>query len=317
VAAEVDSLVFGQRRDAEGLGVVIADRARLAEGQAVLAEVGLRVRRILPDVLALPLEPDAWSLAIESGRALLRTGPSSGFVCEVASLDWSLAQAWHTTPEAQRPRRLLASGMDAEAVALPAEDLEVVDLAGELLPLLGQAADRAGGGVELPLADARPLAAGSRVRWALAAGCVLLGLGLATASLWWEGRGLAMANAGLQQEIESVFTTSFPGRRVQDARLQMQQEIDALESASAAGNSLLPLLAVLAGAFDKERQLRLELLEYRQGQLLVRLRARDVAQLERVKRTLERDAGNKVGIGAVNAGGDHVTAQLRIGRVAA
>jgi hypothetical protein len=42
-----------------------------------------------------------------------------------------------------------------------------------------------------------------------------------------------------------------------------------------------------------------------------------VAQLERVKRALEQDAGNQVGIGAVNAGGDHVTAQLRIERVAA
>lgn len=82
------------------LGMEVSDRRHLCavvrhsvmrEWLAVLSPAGLERCILLPDALALPEPPPgAWRVAIEQGRAVVRTDDGSGFAVEVATL----AAAW-------------------------------------------------------------------------------------------------------------------------------------------------------------------------------------------------------------------------------
>jgi len=55
--------------------------------------------RLIPDVLALPLQADRWSLHIDGERCLVRTGSNSGFVCNIA---WLRSLLEESSPVASR-----------------------------------------------------------------------------------------------------------------------------------------------------------------------------------------------------------------------
>ena len=67
-------------------GVVRHDR--MAAWCAAAAEAGLSEAAMVPDALALPTPaPDAWSIAVQGQRALVRTGDGSAFAVPVSALE--------------------------------------------------------------------------------------------------------------------------------------------------------------------------------------------------------------------------------------
>ena len=85
VVDDVENLHFaiGPRGADNRYVVAVVSRARMDRWVGVLRDAGIRADVMLPDMLALPVESDAWTVAEESPRLLVRTGAASGFV-----VDW-------------------------------------------------------------------------------------------------------------------------------------------------------------------------------------------------------------------------------------
>lgn len=88
------------------LDVACVSRATLQRWQLLAGASGPSAARMVPDVLALPIEGDRWSLHVDGQRCLVRTGSNSGFAC---NLDWLRCMLGDASPVATKLREARAS----------------------------------------------------------------------------------------------------------------------------------------------------------------------------------------------------------------
>lgn len=139
LASDLDSLhfAFGRRSDEEPLPVAVVDRTRMTTWLSRLDEAGIRPDALVPETLALPSMPDAWTILVDTGTArspdamdapladrtqlidsaekgnrrelphsaLVRTGLLTGFAVELANLDVVVRDALIEAGE-NAPRRI-------------------------------------------------------------------------------------------------------------------------------------------------------------------------------------------------------------------
>lgn len=313
LAADVDGLLFAHTPVGDQTGVAVIDRQLLVAGLARLQQQGLRPSRILPDTLLLPQADDAWYLKQDGERVLVRKGTVDGFVCDRENLPVLLEAA------------LLAAGEEAPArLVLEAASELVADVPG--LPMLEKAPERAllshfsdalGSAPRVDFAallgSGNLLSRADRKRWLIAAGIAVLALGLLVGERWLALDRLKQHNAELSQAIEQVYRDAFPKAvRVENARIQMEQKLDALRKGSGAGAGFLRSLAGVVKQLGAAEGLKVEGLEYRGELLVLRLQGRDLQQLNGLKQAIEKTGSRTVEIQSVNQLESGVSAQMKI-----
>jgi type II secretory pathway component PulL len=111
VLAEPSSLAYrwGASHDPTRLVVATVARAALERWELLLGET-YKAARLVPDALALPLEPQRWSVQVEGERCLVRTGTNSGFAC---TREWLRTLRAASGPLAEQARGALLLARDA------------------------------------------------------------------------------------------------------------------------------------------------------------------------------------------------------------
>lgn len=319
---EVMHFAAGPRQRDGTVEVAVIERARLEDELGALREAGIDPDHALPDLLALPLEPGAWTVLEDGDMALVRTGLRSGFAIDLVTLAPVLAAALAETgdeEEGSRPQRLLlhtARNSTLERDALEALGPELVTTASDAAPIEFLAAHAGRDpAIELLRGDfSRRERFGRTFRpWlpvAITLGVLLL---VHTAILAWDYMRLDRESTTLRAEVNRTFTETFPGQRIVDPRLQMERSLQALRGGGGGGGSgFLDVLAAAAPALQEVEGAVLQRLAWRGGQLDVALAIGDVQALDRLVQRIQSTGGVTAEIQSASTSNGRVEARLQL-----
>lgn len=247
LAEDVDTLHFALGNAAAGTDVPVAviRHKNLSGWLEACAQAGITPGAVIPDPLLLPYEEGSWSILVEEGRAVVRSGPWEGFATEWENLGLLLEMALSEAGEAARPHYLRAWGSELPDVAnLP---LEVRREAEPHEPLQVLAAGL-GGGIPLNLLQgpySRKAHLGKWLRpWRVAAVLIGLWLGIQAAQQVIEYWQLSREQAYLRTEMERVYKEAVPtATRIVNPRVQLEGRLQELrQGAGDTGAVFLDLL---------------------------------------------------------------------------
>ncbi|WP_270725270.1 type II secretion system protein GspL [Shimia sp. Alg240-R146] len=289
---------------------LVADRSDIA---AWTKAAPTNCRAVLPDYLALPVEPDLWSLRhdADSNRVLARLGLNDGFAADPALARLLLERALEIGPA---PKSILWQGPDLATLT------DLFDAAG--LPLT-QDAGRAKpfGHGELALDLRRdPFATRARLRrsvlpWRWPALVALLAAGV-----WATAQTLAIdaltteKRAVQAHTLETVRSNFVPSGPVLDVRAQVSRALAETRSAALNTEDGLPPLTLFAATVDviSAPGITPERIEFRsEDGLRLLLEVTDFAASEALVSAL-RDSGLGVEVLRSEAGGDRDGVMLEL-----
>lgn len=316
LAQDIEDLhiALGARDTDQQWPVAVVERARMDHWLGQLHEAGLHPDRVVPEPLALPLEPGSGSLLLEADRALLRDQP------------WS-AQA--ATPETLPSLIELLAGRSEEGI-----NLRVWHCGGELpawlepvsatlescdhgaLGVLAAGVMQAEGLIDLLQGDYSRKEQYGRIwrPWRAAAVLLAVSFVLAMTHQGLKHRELSREATDLKARIEQVYRDANPGGRVVDPRVQMEQQLAALRRGQGGGGSdFLGLLGRMGGALAAGSDIELLGANFRDGRLDLELTAGDIQSLDQLKQRLTEAGGLSVDIQSATAGADRrVQGRLRL-----
>jgi len=324
LAADVEELHFaiGERGGDERIAVAIVARGRMDEWLALFGAAGIQPAALVPETLALPYQPGAWTLWWAPDNALIRSGAQSSIALDADNVAFVLQRAL------------------AEA-APPPENLWVLDAGGGG----GEAATRLGA-INMPLQselETQPLLIllkehhnpqtaidllqgryNRRERlgklwrpWWPAAALLLVWLGMQFGIEIYQYRTLDAENERLQQEISAIYLQTFPdAKRVVNARAQTEQRLAALRGGGQSGDDFIELLAALSQPLAATPDAQVQRVSYKEGELNVALMIGDLQHLEQFKQQVAAAGSFKVEIQSATARNDRVEAQMQIKRSA-
>ena len=313
---EPEQLHFAYVREADNaLAVAITQRARLDAWLDGLKTAGVRPASMCPANLALPLYPNAWSLAFVDDELWVRTGEFTGFVGLAAFdeppplLQTALKEAAAQTRFPQqlivfRPPPALDTSVWSAALKLPVVD-EPSDFWQEATPPalnLLQTQFAAAGQVQQLTRPLRP------AMWMLA--ILLVGTFVVDVAEWARLRFDHRANTS---EMRDIFLKSFPeAKTVLDPFAQMQKNLDALQSRGSGPADLLPLLTRIAPALQAQQTVKLQGIKYAERSVTLDLLLPDFQAVDAMKNTLQ-GANLDVEVLAANGrGAGQVEGRLRV-----
>ncbi len=321
LTGDVEDLHFalGPPGPAHYVPAAVVARGRLEAWLEALRAAGLDPTAVIPDVLALPRDADAWTLLLEPDRALLRTGPCSGLTVEpdqVAAYLTILRQEAEAAGSAP-PGRLAVYRTPGAPPAPPDSGMALEEIAcHHPLTVLAQGLEPRAS-IDLLQGPYARNAGASSVDWrawrvpAAVLGALII-VHLAGDGL--ERHRLGRAAEQLEQRVETLYRETFPdARKVVDPRVQMQRRLDVLRrEAGEGGARLLPLLAAAGEALAAAPGARLQGLDYRDRRLSMQLTAGSLQDLDRLKQRLAERTGLAVEIEQAAAEGERVEGRLRI-----
>jgi len=295
----------------------VVHRSRLERWLARAQTGGVHLDAVVPDVLALPLAEDGWTVFLESGRVLVRTGPYAGFAATPDTapmlLAHALREAGEAAPTVIRVYDAAGTGGDYLRPTASEPPLETLPYSGGLLGLAAESG--AGRTLNLLQGDFSPRAQLSRrLRpWYATAALVAALLVLQPAVFAYEHWQATQRSDRLRQAIEATYREAFPdAQRVVNPRAQMESRLSKLRArAGGAGGGFIEMLAV-AGPLLGGEGIHLKSLRYRDGQLDVELQAADFQRLEGLKQQLSEAATWSIEIQSATAREDKVDGRLLI-----
>lgn len=316
LAEDIDSQHFalGSRAADGGWPVAVVARARMDGWLAQLHEAGILPDRLIPEAVALPYAPGSVSLLLEAEQLLLRDAP------------WS---AQSTSPQTLPALLTLLTARNEAGI-----ELTVWQCGGELpvwtAPITAKVEPCTDGalgvfarGLNQPDALIDLLQGGySRKEqygklwrpWRAAAALLLAGVIVSGIQHALTLRSLKAEAAALGEQIGQVYTQAFPGGRVVNPRVQMEQQLKQLRAAQGSGgDDFLGLIAQLGGAVAATPGIELTGANFRDGRLDVELTATDIQTLEKLKQQLGSQSGLSVDIQSATTGTDQrVQGRLRV-----
>lgn len=324
---EPDTMHFAYRPLVDQqLAVAVTAKDRIQAWLDALTQAGLHPDNLCPVTLALPWQPQVWSLALVDDELWLRTDALAGFACVLTEplppplVFAALAEA---RKEMRAPTEIQVFNAPAEfdaqawseTLALPltvqASNLwEHLGTPGKSSPTLNllQSGFATGG----PWREfARALRPAAIMLAILLLGTVLFDTG----ERWWLGR---TAKAQRLEMVE-LFRKSFPdARAIVDPAAQMQTNLAALQAGSGtpAAGDLLPLLSRAAAVLQSQQQAQMQGLQYGDGALTLELSAPDFQTLEAIKNALTA-AGLQAQVLGANSRANAVEGRVRISTVTA
>lgn len=294
LAEDVEQLHFAPGpRHADGhYPVAVVSRALMAQWLAQLNAAGLVPQALIPDVLALPPAADGgWSLLLENDRALLRTDLFGGFTLDPANVETLLECALEDA--SVKPEVVEVYGSEGEAdPRLPSlESIRYERRDGDPPELWAAGLDEKRG-INLLQAHFRSKSDIARLLkpWRVAAALLGAWVVLQAVDTTLDYRRLAAEDRSLQAEIEQLYRDTFPGTtRIVNARLQMQQALEALREAGETDTlaAFMPLMDAGGRAIQAAPDVTIDTLDYLDGQLELSLQARELQAFEAIQQGLQ------------------------------
>lgn len=318
---EPDKLHFAYREQEDGsLAVAVTARARTQAWVTKLKEAGLHPVSLCPALLALPLHPDAWTLAFLGDEAWVRTGIASGFACtaEEHTLLAMLRTALREVRNGTRPPKTLT-------VLQPPAGFDPNTWASELgLTIQPHKQDfwmthqESAPAINILQGSFAPTAQMRQITQALRPAAIMLALWL-IGSLgfntweWWQ---LKKTHDNLRQEMTALFKRTFPEAQVVvDPALQMQRLLGDLEGkgGKSTGASLLPILGEIAPVMQSNTQIKLRAMQFSENKLTLEITLPDFQAMETIKTALGA-RGMQVEVLGANSTAAGIEGRLRLGQ---
>ena len=316
--SEAEELHFAQgARNSEGLlSLALIDAELLDAVLARLREIGIDPHFMTPDILALPLYSDGWTILIDGPIALVRTGVQAGFAVDAANFETVLASELKSR-ELSVPLVLHLYALDEFQV--PADDFftphaidyELID---EPLEILVNGLDEKAA-INLLQGPYNRHAQWGNLweRWQLPLVILLLFLVIRGGLLMQEYNELRQERLGLSQRIEQVYRDLFPqAKNVVDPKAQMAQKLVELRAKGAGGGGFLGLLDKSTDLLLATPGFKLINMRYKDGRLDLAFYVGSLQSLDELKVSLAGVEGLAVEIRTASAKGDNVEARLQI-----
>jgi general secretion pathway protein L len=325
VAEDVEGLHFavGSRQPGGAVAVAALSRERFDAWMQALRGQGIEPHRVVPETLALPRGADEWRVLVEGERALVRTGPESGFAVDRENLP-RVVRVTLEEANSRRPARIVVSGDDPNArdelAAASADLVEATVADPDPAPPLALLARGLAGSPGIDLLQGpydRRASLAARLRpWRAAAVLAALWVVVEVGLQVYDYRALAAEQARLAARIETVFREALPGaQRMVNPRVQIER---ALKASGTRGGSAAGFLALLAESGQVMREqagsARLTGLNFRSGRLDLDIEAPDVQALDQLKQAIGRRDGLQSEIQTATARGGRVQSRIQVRR---
>ncbi len=323
LASDVETLHFAhgdKRPEDDAIPVAVIEQQQIQEWIDKSTELDIKLDAIVPDVLAIPLPENGWSILIQGDNVLVRTSEQSGFSSDYDNLTQLLSLALVET-----------SGPKPTAINLYMGDEFVPDGLLELLsekeigceqirsienPLkLMQQGYDSKPGINLLQGDYRPQSRiiGLLKPWRTPAIMIAIVILLQVVFMSVQTGSLNARIDKLRADQTAVFRSTFPSiKRIEDPVQQMQQQLTQLQrTLGSRGHGFTDLLAKTSGVLAASKGTRVTAIKFQKGTLELELDLKSLAGLDPVKDQLTRQK-LKVEVLSANARGKRVNARLRI-----
>lgn len=294
LADEVDDLHFSFHATDELVHIAVIQKLRLNQWIELAKQHGLTLHAMLPDVLALPITEQGWTLqeqetALGQSRLLVRKHKVDGFVCPLNMAETLLSHDLNDETTIQRMtldcnemfERVMTAhtptGVELQNRPL---DLNIDDLLAALpLNLLVGAKQDNSSPVEWK-------------QWRVAAAISFMTLSTWLGFIAYESNQLKQRIAQQDQAIERIYKTAFPKeKRVVDARVQMEQKLKALQGSTQLRSNTTPFPLLASIAPKLSTNISVNNISFNQSQgLKLSLDASSLNDLDQLENTLKQDA---------------------------
>uniref|UniRef100_E6XGC0 Type II secretion system protein L n=1 Tax=Shewanella putrefaciens (strain 200) TaxID=399804 RepID=E6XGC0_SHEP2 len=304
LADDVDAMHFTVGpRNGDVLSVVAVAHEQMQTWLNCLTEAGLKVKRIVPDCLALPLQECQWAAMRFGNELLLRTGSGTG---------QSLPLSW--LPLAMK--QLVTKDEDISVASYTDFELEGVELKQQPLdlPMLVLARGILNAPVNLLSGVYTPKREYSKYLMLWKNALIILGVACVLA-LVNKGLTIHQVNsqiADLKAQSESIYQQVVPGNtRIVNLRSQMESQLRALQG-QGSGAEFFAMLAGLQDAFKQVPELKPNTLRFESARNEIRMQvtAKNYAQIEKFKEIVGRRF--QLDGGTMNSAEDQVTSTLTL-----
>lgn len=273
------------------LDVSVTSREMLSTWYAKFSQRDLQLRSLTPEILAIPLLTNAWSLFCDAQGCWLRTGQRSGFRCDVAAGSPPHLLTTALEQSGEKPETLVfhnpPEGTDLKAW----EQVLGMEILTEHGPFQ-EFAEYDGRTNNLLQSEFSPPARSSSAtrvyRPALIMFAIwLIGTIAMTTVEWWR---LDNEHQRLVTEMTDIFKSTFPQEAgvIYDPYKQMQANLAGRSSDNdtESGNSFLPLLSRMAPVIGGKRDGTITEIAYRKDSLELSLNLPDYRSFETIKSNL-------------------------------
>lgn len=297
---------YGPRQGDEQ-AVAVVSRVKMAEWKAWLDDAGLYCDTLIPDVLAVPHNPDGWSLLTLGNEVLLREDEFRGLQGEA---DWILPAFAHMARQQEAPVQVV-NYAELDISHIPNIEEQRSELNLPMHVLAKEAINRHFNLLQGEFKIKRKRS-GSWQKWRLVAVLAVLALFTSLIDKTVTYFQLESENAALSDEISETVKAGFPDiGTYRNVRLKVQSELDKL-SQSGGSASMLVMLDQLRDAFAST-DVKPQTLRFDANRTEIRIQAvgKNFESLEKFKKAAEQ-AGFIVEQGAINNRDDNVIGSVSI-----
>lgn len=304
IADDVDAMHFTVGpRNGDALSVVAVAHGQMQTWLSCLADAGLKVKRMVPDCLALPLQECQWAAMRFGNELLLRTGSGTGHSLPLPWLPVALPQL---TTQAEDLSVASYSDMQLDGIKLKPQPLE--------LPMLVLARGILHAPINLLTGVYKPKREYMKqvLQWKNAAIVLAVAIVFSLAN---KGLTIHQVNgqiADLKAQSEAIYQQVVPGSsRIVNLRAQMESQLRSLQG-QGSGAEFFAMLDGLQDAFTQVPELKPNTLRFESARNEIRMQvtAKNYAQIEKFKEIVGRRF--QMDGGTMNSGEDQVTTTLTL-----
>lgn len=320
LASDIDDTHFALSKRPQGNALTVAaiNKDTLDDILQQFEQAGLFVDTLLPDVLALPLRDNGWTILIDQQRVLIKMSADQGVYTDRDNLTTLLKIL--LTKTSQPPQQLLLLHNDEDNHA--AELIEHTDMALSVETFTSSALSIFAS--NLQPAQQLNILQGQYTRkhqgsfswqpWRAAAGLAGIWLLLQMSLTAIETQQLEQKNMQLTRQIEDQFKRAIPeAKKYTGMRNRMKTRLKELKSgsASSADQIFLDMLAQASPALSSNKKVTINGISYRNKHLDLDLQTDSLQNLESVKNKLAAIPGIKTVL-STSVEKDKVKGRLRL-----
>nr|VFJ46510.1 MAG: type II secretion system protein L [Candidatus Kentron sp. FW]VFJ48000.1 MAG: type II secretion system protein L [Candidatus Kentron sp. FW] len=281
-----------------------------------LEQVGIRPDILIPETLALPLAPDAWTILMDMDGGLIRSGTLSGFAVELPNLVMIIS---HELDASEAPKRIRLLHCTQRAVE---ENIPALEFLGCEVMEEAYGSDR----IEVLCAhfdEQRAInllqgkykrESGKRIwrAWKIPVALLAVWFLAWVTGVLLDITRLSEQSRLLDDKIGTVYRQAFPdARNMSNLRVRMKRSLDELDKSGAETVGFLDLLGKASVHLQSVESLQLTNIYFRSGALELRMKIDDLQAFDGIKANLVK-TGLMVEVLSVTTHEDTVMARLKI-----
>lgn len=245
---------------------------------------GLTITHVIPDIYALPSEPNTWSALVTADRVLIRSGYYQGFCIAREALDYFLKESLQASED--KPKKLFVYSTEKLSLESPYTEVQVNKIEDEFKFLLeGLPSALSFNCLSQKIQNRNEVL--TQLLPKITAGILGLSAVIFVLSLTLEYRHLSQVDQQYQSEIRQVYQQVFPNAtQVIAPRVRFQRELKRLKE-NASGGKVQQLLQDIAPILLKAKQVKVNEARYADSELRLKMTASAITDFEQLSQAIK------------------------------